>query len=173
MTYQGTCTRCGERAETKWPKPLTQYEADQMATAACQHPGPDCIISRLGVCRYCGQTIMINCRTSTTPEELEAMAVRRCKCTQAGIATERERQVERASERIRQLFGDEAEYIDVLPIRQDVISELYNVVRIISEHGMLSAVIKVDATITAKIKANAKGIIVVERVETQKYSLEE
>lgn len=173
MIYQGTCIYCGGTEAVAWPKPLTRYEADQMATAACNHPTPDGTVSRVGTCRYCGQTIIINCPAGTTLAELEAMAVRRCKCTQACIATERERQVERASERIRQLFGDEAEYIDVLPVRQDVIDELYNVVRIMSEHGILSAVVKVDATTTAKIKISTKGVIVVERVETQKYSLEE
>lgn len=167
----GQCVKCGREVEFCYPKPLTQLEKNQLATLLCPtvHAAK---CNGYGVCKYCGQVILIDKSEIEDKETCDRMATDRCDCPEAKQESIIGRQVESAKRRIRELFGDLAPNNDFEPIENDeVINHLHMIAEQIIRGNIRSAVVKIDKCCKAKIALDAKGNVNVERNETKEIKL--
>ena len=126
-----------------------------------------------GVCRYCGQ-VNINIDTANcSKEEADALASKNCGCSGAKVSREREGQIQKAKERIEQLFGISASLLGFEPVNDDVVEMLNNLVPQLAEDTLLAITVYINSETKAKLAMTAKGKIKVERTDTTKYQLEE
>ncbi|MEZ3435701.1 MAG: hypothetical protein K1W34_13995 [Lachnospiraceae bacterium] len=61
-----------------------------------------------GICRFCGQSVMVEHEKKLTAPQLEEEATMRCGCEGALQYQESANRRETAKERVKELFGDEA-----------------------------------------------------------------
>ncbi|WP_114295857.1 hypothetical protein [Anaerobacterium chartisolvens] len=130
-------------------------------------------MTKLGRCRYCSEAIIANYPEDATEEEKTALATSLCSCSWAKREVGRKREIERAKERVQQLFGTDAKKVGFEPIAKEEIHNLLNgLIELISNDIIKGGAIQIDGITKAKISVSAKGKINIERVQTTKYKLE-
>lgn len=72
-----------------------------------------------GTCRFCGQVIAVE--ASGSREEADALAVQECDCADAAHARQLQRRIDRAKERVRQLFGEQCAELDMKPVGDETV----------------------------------------------------
>ena len=130
-------------------------------------------MSDLGCCYYCGKTAILNYPKEATQEVKNEMATKECECTQAKIERDKELEIERAKERIIQLFGSDAKEMGFEPMPEEEIHRLMNkIVELISNKIIRGVTIEINSETKAKLSVSAKGKINIERAQAIKYKLE-
>lgn len=130
-------------------------------------------MNSLGSCYYCGKTAILNYPKEATDEQKNDMATKQCDCVQAKIEREKELEIERAKERIEQLFGSGAEEMGFEPIPEAEIHHLMNtVVQLIANRVIRGTTIEINSETKAKLTVSSKGKINIERSQAIKYKLE-
>ena len=127
----------------------------------------------LGTCRFCGQLVNLE-RERDTQEAADIAASEECSCFDARAERSTRRQIENAQDRIRKIFGDEAEELGFRPIDAPEPLRLMDEIAVLVARGYISsATINVRGQCRAKISLTSKEKIKVERSETRSYQLEE
>ena len=128
---------------------------------------------KIGVCKYCGQTMSVNDESAMTQEEINAAATHECGCSLA--REERHRQEHRAQmlqdgcEKIEQLFGENAGSMGFEPIK---IPEALELMKGCLVHLVDRKVQKISFDLYGtKATITNKDGITVERSETNKVNL--
>lgn len=130
---------------------------------------PDGVESQTGYCRFCGQAGIIRPLKHWSQEDVDEAVTCRCECDEAKKYAESKERVQKAKNRITELFGTHAER----PIDQDVVTVMLNVVDAIEARHMKGITIDVGQGVRAKVSKMAKESIKVERTETSKKTYEE
>lgn len=126
-----------------------------------------------GTCRFCGQIVMDVGTKAMNQKKRDELASRRCDCAEAQRYDKVMRQVERAEERIDELFGAEASALDFVPIEDAATLQLLRDAATLIARKVVDAVqVKISGTVAAKISGNSKGGISVERKETTSQKLD-
>lgn len=127
----------------------------------------------LGCCYYCGKTAILDYPKEATEETKDKMATNVCDCTQAKIERDKELEIERAKERIEQLFGNDTKQMGFEPMPELEIHKLMNtVVELIANRLIRGVTIEINSETKAKLAVSAKGKINIERSQAIKYKLE-
>lgn len=130
-------------------------------------------MNTLGCCYYCGNTAILDYPKDATQEVKDQIATKECECTQAKMEREMEQEIQRAKERIIQLFGDESIEMGFEPIPEKRVHSILNtVVELISNKIIRGATIEIDSETKAKLTVSSKGKINIERTQAIKYKLE-
>lgn len=125
--------------------------------------------TQTGYCKFCGQSGIIYAPKTRSQEEVNEAATCRCECDEAKKYAESKERVQKAKNRITELFGSNAER----PIDQDVVTIMLDVVDAIEARHMKGVTIDVGQGVRAKVSKMAKESIKVERTETSKKTYEE
>lgn len=120
--------------------------------------------TQTGYCKFCGQSGIIYAPKTWSQEEVNEAATCRCECDEAKKYAESKERVQKAKNRITELFGSNAER----PIDQDVVTIMLDVVDAIEARHMKGVTIDVGQGVRAKVSKMAKESIKVERTETSK-----
>lgn len=129
----------------------------------------DNIESQTGYCRFCGQASIIETDGNWTRYEVNEAATCQCRCDMAKRYVESKERVQKAKNRIIELFGCEAEK----PVDDKVINIMHTVVDAIEAKHMKGITIDIGQGVKAKVSKMAKESIKVERSETSKTIYEE
>lgn len=130
---------------------------------------PEGTIAQTGYCRFCGQAGMIHAMAEWSQDEVNEAATCKCECDEAKKYAESKERVQKAKNRIKELFGSTAER----PIDQDVVAIMLLVVDAIEGKQMKGITIDVGLGVKARAAKMAKESIKVERSETSKKTYEE
>lgn len=123
---------------------------------------------KLGICRHCGQQRNISPPTPTQ-EDADYEAAADCECPGANT----ERQIRKGQERVKQLFGEDANKLGFLQVAEsEIIEHLYSTVERVANHQISSVTLNLSSYGKAKISMNTKNKIKVERQVVQAYQLE-
>lgn len=124
----------------------------------------------IGACRYCGQ---INAEiTSDNSNDADDAATMSCKCPEAQKYQNIQEQIQKASERVEQLFGADAKSYGFESMSEKFIEFLKGIVKRIAYGEFRSVTVQADSFTTAKISKN-DSVMKVERKEVNKCRLEE
>ena len=127
-----------------------------------------------GKCKHCGQSRLVSCDPADSPEEHDEMASSQCDCYESRRASNIEKQVAHANERIEQLFGNEAPEQGFSPIKNDsAIALMKRAVAAIAEYNLQNMTVQINGNCKAKISINAKDKIEVMRTQTISRKLTE
>lgn len=130
-------------------------------------------MSDIGYCKYCNEMLMIECPDEAIKEEKNKIATKYCKCEKAEYEAKKELEIEKAKQRIQQLFGEEAEKMGFDSIAEEDIHNLMNfVVFLIANKKIRGTTIEINGMTKAKISISSKGKINIERAQAIKYKLE-
>lgn len=130
-------------------------------------------MSDLGCCYYCGKTAILDYPKEAKKETKDEIATKECDCTQAKFERDKELEIERAKERILQLFGNDARQMGFEPMLEAEIHKLMNtVVELIANKLIRGVTIEINGGTKAKLSVSAKGKINIERAQAIKYKLE-
>lgn len=124
-------------------------------------------------CPFCGQCHRVEV---SSEEEGIAAAIACCSCRDAKREQKKKIQIEAAKDKIRELFGDEANVNGYEPVNDNkVIGIMNDVVEVIANDVVLSATIAIRGHGKAVISKGGKGQIAVQRSVTKKtkYEIEE
>ena len=123
-----------------------------------------------GTCRFCGQMGQVSTIPGWSKEQIDEAVTCKCQCERAVDYAKQIEQIQKAKNRITELFGAGAreKQIDTT-ITQNLIS----FVDIIADKKMQSVTVDIGHGLKAKVSRMAKGSIKVERTETVKASFEE
>lgn len=130
---------------------------------------PDGVESQTGYCRFCGQAGMVHTLSGWSQEQVDEAVTCKCECDEAKKYAESKERVQKAKNRITELFGSQAER----PIDQGVVTIMLDVVDAIEARNMKGITIDVGQGVRAKVSKMAKESIKVERTETSKKTYEE
>lgn len=108
------------------------------------------------ICPYCGQISL--------GEE--------CDCDGAKRERKIQSQIQRATDTIYELFGSDCTEIGYVPIADESIQLMLEIVKEVAYWKMYSASVHIANGVKAKISRTASGKIKIERSETKKQSLE-
>lgn len=126
-----------------------------------------------GTCRYCGQVVSLE-REHETEDAANIAAAEECSCYDARAERAVIKQIAAAHDRIRKIFGEEAEELGFQPIAApEPLALLNDIAALVARGFITSAVINVRGRCKAKISLTSKEKIKVERSETRSYQLEE
>lgn len=130
---------------------------------------PEGAKTQTGYCRFCGQAGIIHAREEWSQAEVDEAATCKCECDEAKKYAESKERVQKAKNRINELFGDNAER----PIDTDVVEVMLKTADAIEARHMKGIIIDVGMGVKAKVAKMAKESIKVERSETSKKTYEE
>ena len=129
------------------------------------------------VCRWCGQVRTLP--HAMPPEEAEEWAARHCDCRDAAAyrarledAARRERDLLRARNTIYDLCGPGAEAYDREGISDQACDLLQEIATEVYDRRIDAATLKYAGTIQVKISRTARGLLKVERKDTDKLTSE-
>ncbi|MDR2531478.1 MAG: hypothetical protein LBC82_01370 [Oscillospiraceae bacterium] len=112
----------------------------------------------IATCSHCGQ--------ANLSDPLD------CNCPEARREARIQAQIDKARERIKQLFGENAAERGFAPIHStDTLDLMNDVVTLIANHAIKNATLQITGRCKAKISLTAKGSIKVGRTETTTYQL--
>lgn len=126
-------------------------------------------VSQTGYCRFCGQTGIIETDGNWGQEDVNEVITCQCRCDMAKRYVESKERVQKAKNRIMELFGSEAEK----PVDDNVVNIMHTVVDAIEAKYMKGITIDIGQGVKAKVSKMAKESIKVERSETSKTIYEE
>ena len=129
--------------------------------------------AQYGSCIFCGQALLIDCKSGISIMERNRLATTQCHCPEAEHEARLQKQIEKAKERIIQLFGRRASDLGFSPFNDKITEFLLLIVSLIACHSLNGVVVQLPGVCRAKITMTTKGTIKVERSETTKYQLEE
>lgn len=118
-----------------------------------------------GACVFCGQIATGNNEEFTCKEQADKEATMNCSCSDARELQKKEKQKKNAKANIRKLFRFENENFESVQ-DESLIQMMYTAVDNISEDKLDSVTLSIPGIGTARISANAKRGIVVERKKT-------
>lgn len=130
---------------------------------------PEGVESQTGYCRFCGQGGVVHTMMGWGRDEVNEAVTCRCQCEEAKKYAESKEWVQKAKNRIEELFSSTAEK----PIDQSVVNIMFRAVDAIEEKAMKGITIDVGQGIKARVSKMAKESIKVERSEVQKKTYEE
>jgi hypothetical protein len=124
---------------------------------------PGIITTKQGTCRFCGQMTMIDAKNTWKQDYIDEAVTEQCGCTEAkGYSFMKERK-----EKTRKAIKNKFQKID--PEVEELLIIIGNM---IAERGIRSATIEIKGGLKAKIGITMKGLIKVERTETEKIAEE-
>lgn len=120
-----------------------------------------------GVCTACGQLVAVSDKLFTTQEAANDYALMNCNCS----ISERLQSKSRAIKNIEELFGPTCEEFGKEPVSESAIDILCKAVNAVGcgEIEKMSMDIKGRfSQIKGKVSINSKGVIAIDRADTQK-----
>lgn len=124
-----------------------------------------------GACPYCGQFIEFEA-PAFDENEARDLAVARCNCPGAKAENEIKQKIKLASERIKALFGENAEENGFEPISSnEAISLLVLAAALVAQGDICSSTINISGKCSARVTLGNKGNIVIARRETRASKL--
>ena len=132
---------------------------------------PEGLETQIAECRYCGQGHHVVTLDGWGEEKLQDEAVKMCRCEAAMIAKNHEKQIYRAKENVRVLFGEYDEHGEELPtpspwvMGENIIAALGIAIDEIGGGNITKITIDNGEGIKAVVQMTAKGTIKVERKE--------
>lgn len=130
---------------------------------------PALLVQRTGACRFCGQMATLEAPETWSDEDIDELAVEKCKCGRAGIYTGKKKRKERAKKAILDQFGL---YLERGAIDETTMDLLSAVTDQVVEDKIQAGTIDIGGGLKAKISTTAKGTIKVEKVKTEKEKRE-
>ncbi len=130
---------------------------------------PEGVESQTGYCRFCGQGGVVHTMMGWDQDAVNEAVTCQCQCEEAKKYAESKERVQKAKNRIRELFSSEAEK----PIDQNVVSIMFLAVDAIEAKAMKGITVDVGQGVKARVSKVAKESIKVERSEVQKKTYEE
>ena len=117
-----------------------------------------------GACRFCGQ---VNAKPffDISREEADMEATKNCRCNDACIFRERQRQKDEAKINIHEIFADSSERWNSVDDER-IITLMEYAVDLVGDYKVRSLQLSIPGGGTAKICLNSKDGIVVERRKT-------
>lgn len=109
-----------------------------------------------GICPFCGQVLLDE----------------KCNCDGAQREQKIQSQIQRATDTIYELFGPDCTENGYIPIADESIKLMREIVEQVAYWKMYSASLHIANGVKAKISRTASGKIKIERSETKKQSLE-
>lgn len=173
MFNVGTCEICGNKKLFHWDKPLTNTEKDRIVTVLCERIHNYEETESYGVCKHCGQIVIVKCMEYYTQDQKNKIASEICDCYKAKEERRIKQQVETATERVKQLFGEGADEYDLKPIKEEQLEFLYKMITLVSKRLTRNITLQLNGRCKARILLTKNGTIKVERIDTTKYQLEE
>lgn len=113
---------------------------------------PEGAKTQTGYCRFCGQAGIIHALEEWSQAEVDEAATCKCECDEAKKYAESKERVQKAKNRINELFGDNAER----PIDTDVVEVMLKTVDAIEARHMKGITIDVGMGVKAKVAKMAK-----------------
>jgi len=118
-------------------------------------------MKQTGVCKYCGQTYLVETDEELTQAEIDYRAMMQCECEEAKRAKIVERSRTSAQDNIEVLFEE-------LPETQEI---LKRAVDLIAAGGIRAVTVDTGTPVKAKVSMKSNGLIRVDRMETKKFSI--
>lgn len=125
-----------------------------------------------GTCRYCGQVVNLD-YDEQTQESADFAASEQCSCDEAKRERGVRKRIDAAKDRIRKIFGADAEKYGFQPVSVASLQMLDALAELTARGFITSAEVNVRGLCKAKITLTSKEKIKVERSETRSYQLEE
>lgn len=125
-----------------------------------------------GTCRYCGQVVNLD-YDEQTQEAADFAASEQCSCDEAKRECGVRKRIDAAKDRIRKIFGADAEKYGFQPVSAESLQMLDALAELTARGFITSAAVNVRGLCKAKITLTSKEKIKVERSETRSYQLEE
>lgn len=123
-----------------------------------------------GACRFCGQQQIIDTADDLTPPQLEEKATRQCECDAAVEYTRQVTKKDRASKRVKELFGEGAGD-DKMPT--EVVAGINSFAEMVCDKKIKEITVTIRSGEKARIKMMAKDKVKIERSKTKNESFEE
>lgn len=130
---------------------------------------PEGAEEQTGFCRFCGQGGVVHTITGRGQDSINEAVTCQCQCEEAKKYAESKERVQKAKNRIEELFGSTAEK----PIGQGVVNIMFQAVDAIEAKAMKGITVDVGQGVKARVSKMAKESIKVERSEVQKKTYEE
>lgn len=123
-----------------------------------------------GSCRFCGQVGAMNSRRFATQEEADEYATEHCACNTAVEERRINDQIEKAEQRVREVFGDGAEALGFQPVADQEIFRVFDALIELTARGQLySTTLQIRGRCKATIGYTSKNEIKIGRSETRAF----
>lgn len=110
--------------------------------------------TNFGICRYCGQTVLIETSDEITLEELQRRVILNCHCPQAL----RERTFVRLEEQFEELLGDGAEQSGFAEAKKNIHDLVFQIAREVNSGTFFGASLKLSQHDVVRIFKGKSGL---------------